>query len=77
MVGGGVKLWSHGGECSNKGAEGKAERFSHRGTLSTSTQQPEIIVCSAAGAGEGWELRPWIRNSDLRERTEIGCMNTT
>ena len=28
---GGGKLWSHGGECSNKGAEGKAVRFPHRG----------------------------------------------
>ena len=29
MVGG--ELWSHGGEHSNRGAEGKAERFPHRG----------------------------------------------
>ena len=28
MVGG--KLWSHGGEHSNRGAEGKVERFPHR-----------------------------------------------
>ena len=26
----GEKLWSHGGEHSNRGTEGKAERFPHR-----------------------------------------------
>ena len=51
------KLWSHGGEHSHRGAEGKAERFPHRGSGLTSTHQPERLVCSPAGMGGGWELR--------------------
>ena len=43
------KLPSHGGERSNRGAEGKAERFPHRGSVPTSTHQPERLVCSPAG----------------------------
>ena len=31
----GEKLWSHGGECSNRGVEGKVERFPHRGSVPT------------------------------------------
>ena len=49
--GGGGKLQSHGGERSHRGAEGKAERFPHGGAVPTSTQQPERLVCSPAGAG--------------------------
>ena len=45
------KLQSHGGECSNRGAEGKVERFPHRELVLTSTHQPERVVCSPAGAG--------------------------
>ena len=45
------KLQSHGGERSHRGAEGKAERFPHRGSVPTGTHQPERLVCSAAGAG--------------------------
>ena len=45
------KLRSHGGERSHRGAESKAERFPHRGSAPSSTQQPERLVCSAAGAG--------------------------
>ena len=45
------ELRSHGEECSNRGAEGKAERFPHRGSVPTSTHQPERLVCSPAGAG--------------------------
>ena len=74
MVGG--KLWSHGGECSNRGAEGKAERFLHRGSVLTSTHQPERLVCSTTRASAGWELSLRLRNSDPRERTGVGCMNT-
>ena len=56
--GGGVeKLRSHGGELSNRGAEGKVERFPHRGSVLTSTQQPEKLVCSPTRADGGWELR--------------------
>ena len=69
-------LWSHGGERSNRGAEGKAERFPHRGLVPTSTQQPERLVCSPAWASGGWELRLRLRRSDPRERTGVGCVNT-
>ena len=58
------------------GAEGKAERFPHRGLVPTSTQQPEMPVCSPAGAGRGWELRLRLRRLDPRERTAVGCVNT-
>ena len=74
MAGG--KLRSHGGECNNRGAEGKVERFPHRGSVPTSTHQPERLVCSPAGAGGGWELRHGLRRSDPRERTGVGCVNT-
>ena len=47
----GGKLRSHGGERSHRGAEGKAERFPHRGSVPTSTHQPERLVCSPARAG--------------------------
>ena len=50
-------LQSHGGEHSNRGAEGKVERFPHRGSVSTSTHQPKRVVCSPAEAGRGWEPR--------------------
>ena len=66
----GEKLWS------NRGAEGKAERFPRRGSVPTSTHQPERLVCSLAGAGGGWELRLWLWRSDSRERTGVGCVNT-
>ena len=69
------KLWSHGGECSDRGAEGKAERFPHRGSVLTGTHQPERLVCSPAGAGGGWELKLRLQRSDPRERTGVGCMN--
>ena len=66
---------SHGRERGNRGAEGKAERFPHRGSVPTSTHQPERLVCSPAGAGGGWELRLRLR-SDRRERTGTGGVNT-
>ena len=70
------KLWSHGGEHSNRDAEGKAERFPHRGSVLTSIHQPERLVCSPARAGWGWELRLGLRRSDQREKTGVGCVNT-
>ena len=73
---GGWKLQSHGGECSNRGAEGKSERFPHRGSVPTSSHQPERLVCLPARAGGGWELRLGPQRSDPRERTGVGCMNT-
>ena len=72
---GGGKLRSHRREHSKRGAEGKAERFLHRGLVLTSTHQPERLVCSPARAGRGWELRLGLW-SDPRERTGVGCMNT-
>ena len=63
-------------ESTATGAEGKAERFPHRGSVSTSTHQPERLVCSPTGAGGDWELRLGLRRSDTRERTGVGCVNT-
>ena len=75
-MGRGGKLQIHGREHSNRGAEGKVERFPHRGSVPTNTHQPERLVCSPAGAGGGWELRLGLRRSDSRERTGVGCVNT-
>ena len=60
----GVKLRSHGGQLSNRGAEGKEERFPHGGSVPTSTHQPERLVCSPTRAGGGWELRLRLWRSD-------------
>ena len=72
----GGKLQSHAGECSNRSAESKAERFPHRGLVPTSTHQPERLLCSHVRAGGGGELRLRLQRSDPRERTEVSCMNT-
>ena len=40
----GGKPRSHGGEHSNRGAEGKVERLLHGGSVPTSTHQPERLV---------------------------------
>ena len=72
----GGKLQSHGGECSNRGADSKVERFPYRGLVLTSTLQAERFVCSPARVGEGWELRLWLRRSDPRKRIGVGCVNT-
>ena len=72
----GGKLRSHGGDRSNRGAEGKAERFPHRGSVPTSTHQPERLGCSPAGVDRGRELRLGLQRSDPRERTGVGCVNT-
>ena len=71
----GRRLWvAEGGSFG--AAEGKAERFPHRGVVPTSNHQPEWLVCSPAGAGGGWELRLGLRRSDRRERTGVGGVNT-
>ena len=78
----GRRLWVVGGsfraseESASTGAEGKAERFLHRGLVPSSTHQPERLVCSHARAGGGWELRLGLRRSDHRERTGVGGVNT-
>ena len=46
---------------SNRGAEGKMERFLHGGSAPSSTHQPERLVCSPTGAGGGWKLRLGLR----------------
>ena len=74
--GGWGELRGHGGERSNRGAEGKAERLPHRGLVPTCIHQTESLVCSTARADRGWELRLGLRSSDPRERTGVGCMNT-
>ena len=71
----GGEFRSHGGEHSNRGAEGKAERFPHRGSVLTSNHKPERIVGSPAGTGKDWELRLGLRY-DTRERTGVDCVNT-
>ena len=68
LRGGTGKLRSHGGEQSNRGAEGKVERFPHRGSVLTRTHQLERRVCSPAGADGGWELR--IKASEVRSQGE-------
>ena len=72
----GGKLQSHRGEHSNRSAEGKVERFPHRGSVPTSTHQPERLVRSPAGRGGGWELRLGLWRSDPRERSGVGGVNT-
>ena len=74
--GGGRKFQSHGGERSNRGVEGKAERFPHRGSVTVSTHQPKRLLCSTVRAGGGWELRLGLQRSDRRERTGVGGVNT-
>ena len=74
--GGARKLRSHRGERCNRGAEDKAEIFPHRGSVPTSTHQPETHVCSPAGMGGGWEPKLRLPRSDPRERTGVGCANT-
>ena len=71
----GVSCGYQRGSHSNRGAEGKMERFPHRGSALSSTHQPERLVCSPAGAGGGWEPRLGLR-SDRRERTGAGGVNT-
>ena len=71
----GGKLQSHGGECSNRGAESKVERFPNRGSVQNSTHQFEGFVCSAARVGGGWELRLGLQRSDPREKTVVGYVN--
>ena len=64
------KLQSHRGEHSNKGAEGKAERFMHRGSVPISTHQPERLVYSPAG-WDCWGLGPEaLASSEVRSQGE-------
>ena len=64
-------------ESAATGVRRAMERFPHRGSVPTSTHQPERLVCSPAGEGGGWELRLGLQRSDPRERTGVGCVNAT
>ena len=77
-MGGGLGRGSFGAteESTATGAEGKAERYPQRGSLPTSTHQPERLVYSPARAGRGWELRLRLWRADPREETGVGCMKT-
>ena len=66
----------HGGECRNRGTEGKGERVPHRGSVPTSTHQPERLVSSPTRVGGGCELRLGFQRSNNRERTGVSCVNT-
>ena len=59
-----------------QGCRGQSGEISHRGSVLTSTHQPERLVCSPTRAGRGWELRLGLRRADPRERTGVGCVNT-
>ena len=70
--GGGGKLQSHGGEHSNRDAEGKLERFLHRGSIPTSTHQPKRLVCRLRAEARASEVRSqgedwgWLHEHSLK-----------
>ena len=75
MAGG--KLRSHGGERSNREAEGKAERFRTEDRCQPAlTSLRGLSAHPLARTSGGWELRLRLRRSDPRERTGVGCVNT-
>ena len=57
-------------ESAATGVQRAKQRDSHRGSVPTSTHQPERLVCSPAGAGGGWELRLRLRRSEVRSQGE-------
>ena len=65
----GGKLRSHRGEHSKRVAEGKVERLSHRGSVPTSTHQPERLVCSP-DSRTGWGLGAEAWASEVRSQGE-------
>ena len=40
-----------------QGCGGQSGEILYRGSVPTSTHQPESLVCSPSGASRGWELR--------------------
>ena len=76
MGGAAGKLQSYEGEHSNRGAEGKTERFPHRGSLLTSTHKPERLVCSPLRGR--WGMGAEVPASEFRSQGEdwVDCMNT-
>ena len=68
--GGRGKLWSHGGEHSKGDTEGKAERLPQRGSMPTSTHQPERLICSPTSL-DGWGLGVQVlASSEVRSQGE-------
>ena len=71
----GGKLRRHGGQHSNRGAEGKAKRSPHRGSVLPALTSPRgLSAHPPARTGGGWELRLGLW-SDPREKTGVGCVN--
>ena len=66
-AGGGWKFQSHGGECSNRGAEGKEERFLLRRSVPTSTHQPTRLACSPISQ-DRWGLGAEAQASEVRSQ---------
>ena len=62
-------------ETAATGVRRAKRRDSRTGSVPTSTHQPERLVCSHVRAAGGWELRLRLQ-SDPRERTAVGCVNT-
>ena len=64
-VGGGGKLRSHGGECCNRGAEGKAERFLQR--IGANQHSPGRDACLLpCWGGRGLGAEAWA--SEIRSQ---------
>ena len=63
-------------ERQQQGCRGKLERIPHRGSVLTSTHQPEMLVGSPTRVSGGWLLRLRLQRSDPRERTGVGSMKT-
>ena len=76
MGGGGGGSFGAMEKSATTGVQRAKRRDSHRGSVPTSSHQPERLVCSPAGAGGGWELRLGLQRLDPRERTGAGCVNT-
>ena len=65
------ELQSHRGECSNRGAEGKAERFPHRGSVPTQNS-PAREACLLTRWG-GWGLGAEVPASEIRCQGDDCC----
>ena len=84
------ELQSLRGECSNRGVEGKMERIPPRGSVPTSTLQPEMLACPPAWWGLGAEVQTsevrhlgedwgWLQEDSLRSycATDAGDQEET
>ena len=68
--GGGGKLRSHGGDRSDRGAEGKAERFPQR--IGADQHSPAREACLLTHQ-DGWGLGAEARASEVRSQGEDWC----